>query len=253
MDKWLLDFQQVCNPDRPGFNFGAARAALPDADVSTATDSRIPSNNARIAQGDLSSPFPLLPEGGVAPDGRAQLAAVPHLSERSCGAAGFTVLLKRTALTEEKRRPFWDPETPCFWTPLPRKYKLLRAGLVLRSVTTGESPVLYVFGQFSSFIFAPDGVELACPRDAQPRNACGRATDTLPPADRVVTDMMQNARNGTSLVKKARLAETSKAGGKEQGSQNGSWKGCHIMQFLTRSHREMCCFSVFVSVINAAI
>lgn len=69
-----------CNPDRPGINFGAARAALPDADVSTATDSRIPSNNARIAQGVLSSPFPLLPEGGVAPDGRAQLAAVPHLS-----------------------------------------------------------------------------------------------------------------------------------------------------------------------------
>ena len=66
--------------------------ALPDADVPTATDSRIPSDNAWIAQGVLGSSFPLLPEGGVVvPDGRARLAAVPHLSERSSGAADFAV------------------------------------------------------------------------------------------------------------------------------------------------------------------
>ena len=96
----------------------------------------------RIEQGVLSSSFPLLPEGGVVPDGSARLAAVPHLLhklELFCGAAGFTVLLKRTALTEEKRRPFLDPKAPCFLN------KLLRAKLVLRSVTTGESLVLYVF------------------------------------------------------------------------------------------------------------
>ena len=41
------------------------------------------------------------------------MAAVPHLlhkPERFCGAADFTVLSKRTALTEEKRRPFLDPD-----------------------------------------------------------------------------------------------------------------------------------------------
>ena len=47
----------------------AARVALPDADMPTAADSRIPSNNARIAQGVLSSSFSLLPEAGVMPDG----------------------------------------------------------------------------------------------------------------------------------------------------------------------------------------
>ncbi len=77
----------------PGINT-AARAALPDADVSTATDSRIPSNNARISQGVLGSLFPLLPEGGVVPDGRARLAAVPHLSERSCGAADECMIVQ---------------------------------------------------------------------------------------------------------------------------------------------------------------
>ena len=38
-----------------------------------------------------------------------------------------------------------DPETPCFLDPPTPKDKLLRAELVLRSVTTGESSVLYVF------------------------------------------------------------------------------------------------------------
>ena len=51
------------------------------------------------------------------PDGRARLAAVPHLSERSCGTAGFHVFLQRTALTEETRRPFLGPKTPCFFYP----------------------------------------------------------------------------------------------------------------------------------------
>ncbi len=55
-----------CNPNCPGINFGTARAALPNANVSTATDSRIPSNNTRIAQGVISSPFPLLSERGCA-------------------------------------------------------------------------------------------------------------------------------------------------------------------------------------------
>ena len=73
------------------------------------------------------------------------MAAVPHLlhkPERFCGAADFTVLSKRRVLTEEKRRPFLGPKTPCFLTPLLLKRKLLRAKLVLRSVTTGESLVL---------------------------------------------------------------------------------------------------------------
>ena len=79
------------------------------------------------------------------PDGRARLAAVPHLSERFCGTAGFTIFLQRTALTEEKRRPFLGPKTPCFFTLLLPKHKLLRAGSVVGPVTTSESPVLYVF------------------------------------------------------------------------------------------------------------
>ena len=76
------------------------------------------------------------------------LAAVPYSPERFCGTAGFTVFVKRAALTEEKRRPFLDPETPCFFTPLPRKDKLLGARSVVGSVTTRESLVLYVFAVF---------------------------------------------------------------------------------------------------------
>jgi hypothetical protein len=38
-----------CNTDRPQDQLRRGRTALPDADVSTATDSHIPSNNARIA------------------------------------------------------------------------------------------------------------------------------------------------------------------------------------------------------------
>jgi hypothetical protein len=63
------------------------------------------------------------------PEGRVLLAAAPHLlhkPQRFCGAAGFAVLLKQTALTEAKRRPFLDPETTCLLTPLPRKDKLAR-------------------------------------------------------------------------------------------------------------------------------
>jgi hypothetical protein len=89
---------------------------LPDADVSKATDS-IPGSNARVVWGVLSLSFPCCLRGRVVPDSRARLAAVLHLSERSCGAAGFAVSLKRTALTEEKRRPFLDPETSCFFYP----------------------------------------------------------------------------------------------------------------------------------------
>ena len=61
------------------------------------------------------------------------------------GTASFTVFLKRTALTEEKRHQLMDPETPCFLTPPTPKDKLLRAGSVVGPVTTSESPVLYVF------------------------------------------------------------------------------------------------------------
>ena len=113
-----------CNPDRPrdqhGGPCGLARRRCVDGD------------NARIAQGVLSSSYPLLLEGGVVPDGRARLTAVPHLSERFCGTVGFHLFLQRTALTEEKRRPFLGPKTPCFLTPLLPKHKLLRARLVLR-------------------------------------------------------------------------------------------------------------------------
>ena len=68
---------------------------------------------------------------------------MPHLSERSCGAAGFTVLLERLALIKEKRRPFLDPDTLCFWTPRTPELKLLRARSVFGSVTS-ESLVLSV-------------------------------------------------------------------------------------------------------------
>jgi hypothetical protein len=37
------------------------------------------------------------------------------------GTASFTVLLKRTALTGEKRHLLLDPDTPCFLPPLPQK------------------------------------------------------------------------------------------------------------------------------------
>ena len=56
------------------------------------------------------------------------------------GAAGFTVLSKRTALTEEKRRPFLDPETPCFLTPPTPKDKLLRVCLPRGEPKRRETP-----------------------------------------------------------------------------------------------------------------
>ncbi len=83
--------------------------------------------------------------------GDARLAAVPHSPERFCGTAGFAVVLKRTALTEERGNPFLDPGTPCFLPLFSQNTSFLRAELVLRSVTTGESSVLYVFGP--SFFF----------------------------------------------------------------------------------------------------
>ena len=157
-------FRTGCNPDHPPGSTSAAtaaRAALPDANVSTATDSRIPSNNARTESRRAFSArhFPCCLRAGFVPDGSARLAAVLHLlhkPERFCGTASFTVFfLKRTALTEENRHPFLDPETPCFLTPLPPEHKLIAARSVLRSVTTGESLVLYVFA-----VFAPLNIHL---------------------------------------------------------------------------------------------
>ena len=141
------------NPDRPGINFGAARAAL-----STATEgtTRGP-NRAGRAQLVIS----LLPEGGVVPDGSAGLAAVPyllHTPERFCGTAGFHVFLQRTALTEEKRRPFLGPKTPCFLTPLLPKHKLLSARSVVGSVATSASLVLYVFASLRFFLWRHRGL-----------------------------------------------------------------------------------------------
>ena len=128
------------NPDRPRDQLRRGLCGLVDSDRQQEQRAD------RIAQGVLSSSFPLLPEGGVVPDGSAGLAAVPHLlhtPERFCGTAGFHVFLQRTALTEEKRRPFLGPKTPCFLTPLLPKHKLLRARLLAGSVTS-ESLVLSV-------------------------------------------------------------------------------------------------------------
>ena len=85
---------------------------------------------------------------GARSGGLKMALAVPHLLHKLNGPAAqpsSPSFLKRTALTEEKRRPFLGPGTPCFLNPLPRKYKLLRAELVVGSVTTSESSVLYVF------------------------------------------------------------------------------------------------------------
>ena len=62
-----------------------------------------------------------------------------------------TPFSQQTALTEENRRPFLGPKTPCSLTPLLPKLKLLRARPVVGSVTTGESLVLYVFVLFLLF------------------------------------------------------------------------------------------------------
>lgn len=90
---------------------------------------------------------------------KLDLAAVLHSPEQFCGTAGFTVFVKRAALTEEKRRSCWVLGTPVFFTSLPQKDTLLGAGLILRSVTTGESPVLYV----SVFFFSTFSLALWCP------------------------------------------------------------------------------------------
>ena len=93
----------------PGINFGAARAAL-----STATEgtTRGP-NRAGRAQLVIS----LLPEGGIVPDGSAGLAAVPHLSERSCGAADFAVSLKTDSINRGKEAPVFGSQDPLFLNP----------------------------------------------------------------------------------------------------------------------------------------
>ena len=65
----------------------------------------------------FSSSFPLLPEGGVVPDGKARLAAVPHLSERSCGAADFTVFLKTDSINRGKEAPAFGSQDPLFLNP----------------------------------------------------------------------------------------------------------------------------------------
>ena len=132
---------------------GDAVRPLPDADV----EGRLAaSNNARTeaCRAFLSSSFSLLPEAGLCPMAvfdwplcRTWCISLNGLH----GTARFTVFLKRTALTEEKRRPFLDPDTPCFLTPRTRKDKLLRAESVVGSVTTSESLVLYVFASCVSF------------------------------------------------------------------------------------------------------
>jgi hypothetical protein len=78
------------------------------------------------------------------------------------GTASFTVFLKRTALTGEKRHPFLDPETICFLTPPTPIDKLLRAELVVGSVTTSESSVLYV-----SFLFTVWNIQTWMERSRQ--------------------------------------------------------------------------------------
>ena len=95
------------------------------------------------------------------PDGSAGLAGVPyllHTPERFCGTAGFHVFLQRTALTEEKRRPFLGPKTPCFLTPLLPKHKLLSARSVVGSVATSASLVLYVFASLRFFLWRHRGL-----------------------------------------------------------------------------------------------
>ena len=65
----------------------------------------------------FGSSFALLPEGGVVPDGRARFAAVPHLSERSCGATGFTVFLKKDSINRGKEAPVFGSQDPLFLNP----------------------------------------------------------------------------------------------------------------------------------------
>jgi hypothetical protein len=69
-------------------------------------------------------------------DEPARLAAYVAPSFTVLRRSQFHRFLKRRALTEEKRRPFSGPATTCFWTPLPRKDKLLRASLARGNLKT---------------------------------------------------------------------------------------------------------------------
>ena len=51
------------------------------------------------------------------PDGRARLAAVPHLSERTCGAAGLTVFLETDSINRGKEAPVFGSQDPLFLNP----------------------------------------------------------------------------------------------------------------------------------------
>ncbi len=51
------------------------------------------------------------------PDGSARLAAVPHLPERSCGAADFTVFLKTDSINRGKEAPVFGSQDPLFLNP----------------------------------------------------------------------------------------------------------------------------------------
>ena len=78
------------------------------------------------------------------PDGRARLAAVPHLlhkPERFCGTAGFTVFLKWTALSGGKEAPVFGSRNPLFFDPSSPKTQVTESRLVVRSVAS-ESLVL---------------------------------------------------------------------------------------------------------------
>jgi hypothetical protein len=92
--------------------------ALPDADMSTATDSRIPSNTRLKSPRTFSARhFPCCLRAELCPVDSARLAAVPQLlykTERFYGVTGFTVLLKRIVLIEENRCLFLDLEASYF-------------------------------------------------------------------------------------------------------------------------------------------
>lgn len=93
----------------------AACLALPDADMLTATNSRILGHKQHTERrGALSSLFPCCLRVGLYARWQCTIGRCAALTER---LYGFTVFLKRKALTEEKIRPFLDPQTPCLLTP----------------------------------------------------------------------------------------------------------------------------------------